>query len=128
MNDIGLDQVRADLDFNFKHVLNNDEDEDSSIYNTIGHTCEYFEVDEFTSKVSSINKQISFFAQNIRSLPGKWTEFSDMIDSLNSGQFKFTVVSVTEVWNIPPNVQYALNGYRPLSGTNQGLMLMLGAV
>ena len=55
MNNIGLDQVRADQDYNLKHILNNEEedDNDASIYDTIGHTCDYLELEEFTTKVSS---------------------------------------------------------------------------
>ena len=90
MNNIGVDRGSKDNLFNFKYNFDNDLTEDNSgsaIYNDIGHTCEYFELDGFQQKVSNLKKQISFFSSNIRSLPGKWNEFPKLIDSLNFNQF-----------------------------------------
>ena len=117
MNNIGVDRIRTDNSYDFKNNFNNninEEQETVSIYGDTGHTCNYFDIEEFTEKAGSINKQISFFSHNVRSLPGKWFEFADLIQALNTDTFKFTVISVTELWNVPPEVNFQLPGYSPL--------------
>ena len=116
MNNIGLDHIRNDFIYNFKHSFNdyNDDIDNSSPYYNIGHNCEYYDIEKFSEKVSGLENQTSFFSMNIRSLPGKWNEFPHLVDSLNKNEFKFTVISMTEIWNIPPNVIYELPGYSPL--------------
>ena len=118
MNNIGLDRVQTDSNYNFKHIFNdysNDNDNNSpTIYVNIGHCCDYVEIDNFSERVSNINKQISFFSFNIRSLPGKWTEFKNTLNSLHTDKFKFTVISLTEIWNVPPAFNFNLPGYSPL--------------
>ena len=94
MNNIGLDHIQHNEDYNFKNVLLNDDEEETTIYSTIGHSCNYFEIEEFSSKVKSLSKQVSFLSYNVRSLPGKWSEFSELLNSLNMGSFKFTVVAI----------------------------------
>lgn len=132
MNNIGLDRVRSEKAYNFKNNLNNnafEDEESSSIYNDTGHTCEYFEIEEFIEQTRSADKQISFFSQNVRSLPGKWFDFANQMQSLNTESFKCTVISVTELWNVPPDVVYQLPGYSPFHFTirdNSGLNMNSG--
>ena len=114
MNNIGLERVQNDNNLDFKHIIKDDDNEnDNSPYDNIGHFCNYFEQDEFSTKVSNISKQVTTFSQNIRSLPGKFSDFSEQMSFLNNGNFKFTVISITEVWNVPKNVNFDLPGYRP---------------
>ena len=37
----------------------------------------------------------------------------DLITGVNKGNFKFAVVAIQEVWNVPPNASYNLPGYKP---------------
>ena len=67
MNNIGLDQVKTNSNLNFKSLLNNDE-ENSTPYENIGHFCEYYEQDEFTNKVKKISNKFSTYLHNVRSL------------------------------------------------------------
>ena len=60
------------------------------------------------------NKTFSTYSQNVRSLTGKWTEFSEQMISLNSNNFKFSIIAIQEVWNVPPGIEYKLPGYKPL--------------
>ena len=74
MNNIGVDRVRTDNFFNFKYKFDDESTENNqtaTIYNNIGHTCDYVDLNEFQEKVSELHKQISFYSSNIRSLPGK---------------------------------------------------------
>ena len=118
ISDNGIDHVQTDPDCNFKNLVLNDTDaNDSTPYHNIGHFCEYFEQTEFCDKIKNNTKQISTFSQNIRSLPGKWDEFSQQIKDLNHDKFKFTVIGIQEVWNVPEGVHYNLEGYKPFHFT-----------
>ena len=85
---IGLDHVQTEPDYNFKNIINDDE-ENNTPYSNIGHFCEYFEEEDFTYKFKDISKQISTFSHNVRSLTGKWDDFSSLIANLNKNKFKF---------------------------------------
>ena len=61
-----------------------------------------------------ISRQISFFSLNIRSLPNKFAEFQNMLQSLNKDNFKFTVLALNEIWNVPKNISFDIPGYSPL--------------
>ena len=117
-NNTGLDRVQTDPEYNFKNLVFNETDNnDSTPYHNIGHSCEYFEQNEFSDKVKNISKQISTFSHNIRSLPGKWNEFSQHIQDINTDKFKFSVICLQEVWNVPEGVDYDLEGYKPFHFT-----------
>ena len=116
MNNTGLEHVQTEPNLNLKTLMN-DEDTNDNLYNNIGHTCRYYEEDEFQIKIKNLSQQISTFSQNVRSLPGKWSDFCEQISSLNYEKFKFTVIGVQEVWNVPLGVNFDLPGYRPFHFT-----------
>ena len=120
MNNIDLDRVREDKIYNFKSNYSNDssdKDDNTLLYNNVGHTCDYIDIHDFSNKYNLLKNQLSFFGHNVRSLTGKFNEFSDLIQSLNSNKFKFTVIAITELWNVPPDIQYQLPGYSPIHFT-----------
>ena len=113
-NNIGIDCVQTDPKYNFKNVvLDNTDINDSTLYHNIGHICKYYEQDEFQDRFHSISKQISFFSQNIRSLPGKWVEFEQFCREVNKEKFRFTVIALQEIWNVPKGTNFDLPGYKP---------------
>ena len=77
------------------------------------HSCGYYEVDEFQKKVEHLPNTFSTLSMNIRSLPGKMTELNDLIAQLNYKTFKFSIICLQEVWNIPEYMNLNLNGYHP---------------
>ena len=112
MDDIDLGHVQTDPLFNLKKKLKNDEDDDDP-YSQIGHSCNYLEPDEFKWKYSNLKNSFSYFSYNIRSLGGSWNDFQDLLANLHStNKFRFTVIGLQEVWNVPPNFNYELNGYK----------------
>ena len=117
MNNIGLDHIHSNNMYNFKDIFTDDSNEDDSvsIYNRVGHSCNYFDIEQFCTKVSDTDQQISFFSQNICSLPGKWNSLYDFIQQINSNKFKFSVIALTEIWNVPPDISYSLPGYSTLN-------------
>ena len=49
MNSIGLDRVQTDNNYNFKHIFNeNDDNNTSTLYDNIGHCCDDVEMDNFS--------------------------------------------------------------------------------
>ena len=51
---------------------------------------------------------------NVRSLTGKFQEFQELIEDLNHEDFKFSIISIQETWNIPVHLNTDIPGYKPL--------------
>ena len=113
MDDLGIDCIRSSTLFDFKSKFNDTEYNDN-IYSNTDHNCSYYEVNEFKKEFVQGSCKFSSFSLNIRSLPGKWSEFRDYIINLNSNNFKFSVIALQEIWNVPRGVCYNLDGYKPL--------------
>ena len=79
-----------------------------------GLRCKYYEIEEFQSKVENISENFSVLSLNVQSLRGKWSEFKDLTDELNTGSFKFSVIGIQEIWSLPPHFSTNLPGYKPL--------------
>ena len=112
MDNIGVDCVRSNSDYDFKNLFD-DPDANDGLFKNNNHVCSYYEVEEFQAEFSKESHKFSTLSYNVRSLPGKWNEFKDFISSVNHDKFKFSVVAVQEVWNVPPGVNYDLEGYKP---------------
>lgn len=76
--------------------------------------CNYSEIDTFINQNEDFKNKFSVYSNNIRSLPNKWNEFSEHINDFTSRDFKFSVLCIQELWNIPPVLNPVLSGYRPL--------------
>ena len=113
MNNFNLDRLQTDSDFDLKQSML-DNEENVTPYLNIGHSCNYYTEDEFIDKTASISSKFSTYSHNIRSLPGKYSEFCNLIKSLNSNNFKFSIIALQEVWSIPTGTECKLNGYKPL--------------
>ena len=114
-DNISFEHIQSNLDkrFDFKSSYSKDE---NSLYCTIGHTCKYFDTDEFSRKISDIdNNSFSVLSQNIRSLPGKWNEFETYLSSIMNDKFTFSIIALQELWFVPH--KFDLIGYSPLQFT-----------
>lgn len=46
-------------------------------------------------------------------MTGSWNDFRDLMSTLHTNnKFRFTVIGLQEIWNVPPNFNYELNGYK----------------
>ena len=107
INNISLDRVQTNPEFNFKNnIIDETSIDEVTPYHNLGHSCNYYEQSEFQDRFNNMDKQISFLSQNIRSLPGKWTEFSQLISEVNNGSFHFSVIALQEIWNVPKGTSY----------------------
>jgi len=75
--------------------------------------CRYFEAFEF-SNVFKENYDFAAISLNIRSLPGKWDKFLDLLLDLNQGESKFDIICMQEVWSIPKYFKTNIPGYKPI--------------
>lgn len=110
VDSLGVNRVQLEEEFDFKN--NNTQDNaPTHIYSSVSHSCEYFEVEEF-QRISKPKHAFSTLSLNIRSLGGKWGEFQEYINLLNSNNFKFSVIALQEIWNVPLGLNFNLEGYK----------------
>ena len=109
--DIGVDCVRSNPHFDFRKQFD-DPDNDVDLYGDANHSCSYYEINEFHTKFSQDVNKFSTLSLNIRSLPGKWINLKDFVHDINQDSFKFSVIAIQEVWNVPAGVNYHLEGYK----------------
>ena len=106
-NTVGL---QGDANKDLKNSLNDLE----NITNLDGKLCKYFEIEQFQSTFRSNTSNFSMLSLNVRSLTGKFPEFQELIEDLNHEDFKFSIISIQETWNIPVHLNTDIPGYKPL--------------
>jgi hypothetical protein len=111
-DNIDLEQLLKDKQYNAKSSFT--DENDINLYSNINHNCEYYDLEEFQSKVSNFSKQLSFMSFNIRSLPNKFNEFKDFLDDVNMDKFKFSIIGLQEIWSVPLNTNFSIPGYSKL--------------
>jgi len=102
--------MQGDMYQDLKSSLNDVE----LLNNLDGKTCKYYDIGEFQTKFKNNSNNFSVFSLNIRSLTGKLNEFHELISELNHHDFKFSVVSIQEIWDIPIHLNTDIPGYKPL--------------
>ena len=103
MPDLSLGQIEDDINYNFQSKY----DEDQEIYEINAHSCKYYEISEFNTKLRNNTNSFSIYSHNVRSLNGHWDNLTDIFNSLQP--FKFSVIALQEIWSI--NRNYELDGY-----------------
>ena len=103
MNDIGLDQIEGDSNYNFQNLY----DEDRDVFDDGVYSCKYYEVSELKTTFIESKNNFSTYSHNIRSINGHW---DNLLDILNLAQpIKFSVIALQELWSVQKN--YSLDGY-----------------
>ena len=108
--DLGVDCVRSNPNYDLKNHIDSAESNDN-IYRNVEHSCKYYEMGEFLNEFSYEPRKFSTLSLNVRSLPGNWTDFRDLVVGVNNNNHKFSVVAIQEVWNVPPGALFDLPGY-----------------
>ena len=103
MNDLGLGQIEENLDYNFKHKY----DKENEIYTDNLHSCKYFEMPEIINQFMRFKDGFSSYSHNIRSINGHWEDILDLINSAKP--LKFSVLAFQEVWSVAK--EYKIPGY-----------------
>jgi hypothetical protein len=108
MNNIELEHVKTNSNYDFKEIY------DSYAYNVeeSRHNCQYYEISEMYKKFQEIESDhFTTLSLNIRSLPGKFLEFKNFLDSINFSKFKPAVICLQEIWNKPQYESFLLENY-----------------
>jgi hypothetical protein len=112
-DNIDFEYVQNGDNFNFKKVS---ADEDSNpLYSNNIHNCQYYEEEACLEKMQNIkNETFSVLSLNIRSLPGKFTEFKNFL-AASFGSFKPNIICLQEIWNVGPYDNFDIDGYHPFN-------------
>ena len=119
-NIFSQDNLTNSASFDFSKVLNQQSTSDEnnyfindSPYNCAEISCQYVSEPEFIAKYAN-HLNPSVLSLNIQSLAAKFSEFSTFINSLAIGNCAPDVICLQEIWRIPDNTMFSLNGYHPL--------------
>ena len=118
-DNIDLEFVERNPQFNFKNAFNSTED-DNILYDneSCSHNCQYYEPEDLSNKLQNINSDhFSTISINIRSLPNKFLQLKDFLDSINFHNFKPSIIALQEIWNKPMHDSFDLPEYHPLHFT-----------
>ena len=77
--------------------------------------CTYYTVEDYLSQFGRHEKNsFAIDSLNIRSLPSQWDALRLLVQELNSGTVKLSVLCLQEIWCVPPYEDFALDGYHPI--------------
>jgi hypothetical protein len=114
MNIINVDLLQADPQYDFIKILSSDQnEEDFSPYTDIDLDCKYYSPHSFLDNFNSSIKG-SVLNLNINSLSAHFSDLLDFITFLSDSNFKFSVICLQEIGNIPDNALFNMPGYHPL--------------
>lgn len=112
-----LDNIANDPEFNFITKLQNknstfgfDRNDNIEIPYELDSSCNYYDEDSFLEKFSN-NSNFSIMSLNIQSLPAKFGNFSNLLGNLKNHKYTPSVICLQEVWKLPDNSLFNLEGY-----------------
>lgn len=91
-------------------VLDDENNDIESPYDTLKFDCNYFSEDEFLKKFSKID-DLTLLSLNIQSLQAKFNELNSFIQILQANNSSPDIICLQEIWNISSNFNVAINGY-----------------
>ena len=103
-----MDQLLSNSNYNLKNCW--DSDTNDSPYTNL-HNCPYIDSQDFSELLAE--NTFSIVSTNVRSIQNKWGEICNFIGETNKTG-NIDIFSVQEVWNVPPNCNFKIEGYHPL--------------
>ena len=121
MNDITLDQVEGNAQFDFKNLFDDSKDDIltdnmDSIYYDNDYDCKYSSPDEFNKLIPNLysKSKFSVTALNCCSMSAHWDEIQELMAQLSSSEFSFDVLGLTEIFRSKDDSSPKLTGYHAL--------------
>ena len=74
-------------------------------------SCNYHSVDDFQNLIKNSKEVFSSLSLNIRSLKKNCHNFRNLIESISTKHFQFSVIGLQEIWS---KSNISLNGYHPI--------------
>jgi len=117
-NRITLESIERDPDYNFLNKFNTEHDIlvfdqndlPDSPFKDLENSCNYYDENSLCSKFSTYDN-FSAMSINIQSLPAKFNQFNLLINSLNQKKFFPSVICLQEIWQLPNDQVFSINGY-----------------
>ena len=116
-DNISLDQLRVDNNFNLRSLYEASEHYDENLdspFNQFDNECEYYEPDQFKSLTRDISKSKSYFHLNCRSLSSNWDAFKDLLCDVHCNDFSFDFIGISEIFKCDRDSRLVLPGYHSL--------------
>ena len=95
-------------------LFENDNDINDSPLSDLNSHTPYLEAAQFKDQFGNINNSLSFFHLNCRSLSANWESFYDLLCNLQSDQFQFDFIGMSEVFRCDRDPRLALPGYHAI--------------
>ena len=119
-NQFSINNIQGDSSFNFISALNNLDPDVSnnfefsdSPYDNSTLSCQYIDESKYSCNFGSSNGLI-LCSINIQSISSKFSEFSQMINSMNRSNSSPDIICLQELWRFPSEASFKLEGYHPL--------------
>ena len=93
------------------------EDEDCVTDTTLPISCDYLDKDGFLNLSNNLQKRLSLFSINCRSLKANWNGLVSLLSDIGMAS-DFDIIGLTETFNIPRDFTYQLDGYHELKKKN----------
>lgn len=118
-SNITLDQVATNDYYDFYHQYYGDDMEPNNVETQLNHnSSKYYSTDEYKTNIGSKcdNDTLGCLNLNCQSIGGHWTALKQFISELDGGTctFRFDVIGLTEIFRVPTNMTYHIDGYHPL--------------
>ena len=119
-NQFSINNIEGDSSFDFISTLNNSDPDVSnnfefsdSPYDNSTLSCQYIDESKYSCNFGSSNGLI-LCSINIQSISSKFSEFSQMINSMNRSNSSPDIICLQELWRFPSEASFKLEGYHPL--------------
>lgn len=107
------------MDLNNYELIEETDQNELKLSNSISHSCQYNEVNEFKTFIDGCHEYFSIFSLNIRSLSKKVSDLEELILETKNDTFQFSILCLQELWNVRNKGSLSINGYHPISSTSR---------
>lgn len=116
-NAFSIDSLTVNPSYDFLKNLHssndNDYDYEDSPYNMNVFDCTYMDLGNYLNSYSN-NPNITIMSVNIQSLSSKFSELNEIINALDLKNTSPDIICLQELWNIPFNHNFSIQGYNKL--------------
>ena len=126
-NLVRLDEIEHSESYNFSklYLQRNCEYEYEGIpfpMANYANNCKYVSQESFTDLYitkKTCKHLLSAFSLNCRSLSANWDSYNELLANINSSKFAFDLLGISELFNLPPDLSFELEGYHDIICKNR---------
>ena len=119
LDKLNHDQVATNENYNFFHHYDNNEVDPTSL-DTLdalkATSTTYYSSIDFRNNIAKncSDESLGCVSLNCQSIGGHWSALKQFLSELEDNSFRFDVIGLSEIFRIPPNTFYNLDGYHTL--------------